>query len=106
MRVPEDHLVAHFVHTIGNVEGPFLLADTGIEDHMVQQVADFLGGALSVAFQDGIGQFVPLFFRHRADAVHRLGRIPGALLPQGVHNIQQTAESGQFFLARVHSIQI
>ena len=104
MRVAEHHLVAHLVNTVGNVKCAFFLPDAGIEDHVVQQVANFLGRSLPVAFQDGVAELVHLFLGHGSNGVHGLRGVPGALLPELVHNIQQAPEGGYFFFSRVHDL--
>ena len=104
MRVAEDHLVAYLVQGIRDVEGAFLLGDAGIEDHVVEQVADFLRRAFPVPLEDGVAELIHLFLRHRADGVDGLRRIPRAFFPEEVHDIEQTAEGGHLFFPGMHFI--
>ena len=98
----ENHFVTDFCDGIGDVETPLLLRDPGIEDHMVEQVADLLGRPGAVAAQDGVTQFINLLLRHRADGLHGLGRVPGTLLPELVHDGKQAGKGRRFFFLCVH----
>ena len=104
VRMAEHHFVAHLVNAVSNVKCTFLLTDTGIKHHVVQQVANLLGRPLPVPLQDGVAEFVHLFLRHRADGIHGLCGVPGAFYPELVHNVQQAPEGGQFFFSRVHDL--
>ena len=73
---------------------------------MVQEVAEFLRRTLAVALEDGVAEFVHFFLRQRTDGFEGLGGVPGALLPEGVHDIQQAAERRDLFFPGVHIIRL
>ena len=102
VRVTEHHLVTHLVNGVGNVKSAFLLAHAGIEDHVIEKVSDFLGCSLAVSLQNGVTEFVHFLLRHAADGVKSLLGIPGAFLPESVHNVEKPAKGFQFFFACVH----
>ena len=96
MGVAEDEFVAQFVADVGNVEIALLAAYLGIEDNVQKHIAKFLAYLVGVLFDEGIAQFESLLYGVWAQALKGLLAVPGALLSEGVHHIQQTTESGQF----------
>ena len=69
---------------------------------MIEKVAYFLADVGAVGSDDGVAEFIDFLFRHRPYALHCLLRIPRAALPEGVHNVEQSAECFLFFFPAVH----
>ena len=90
----ENHLLAHLVDAVRNIELTLFLPYPGIEYHMIHQVPYFLGDGGRLTFLDCVAEFIHFFLRKAADATHRLLGIPGALLAQGVHYIKKPPEGG------------
>ena len=57
----ENEFVAKFVAHIGEVKLLALFADLGIEEHMEENIAQFLANLFVVTLHQGIAKFVHLF---------------------------------------------
>ena len=54
----EDEFVREFGADVGNVEFSFLCSDFGIEEHVKQDVAQFLADVLLIVVKKGITEFI------------------------------------------------
>ena len=93
MWMSENQLIAEFVADIGDVEVSCLRAYLGVEDDVEEHVAELLADVILVILDDGISQLVGLLNRIGAQALVGLLTVPRALLPQVVHDVEQTSES-------------
>jgi hypothetical protein len=106
VRVAEDHLVADLVDAVRDVKGAFFLADARIENDMVQQVAESFAVPLRSPFRMvSLSSYTSSSDSGRI-GFEGLGGVPGALLPEGVHDIQQAAERRNLFFPGVHIIRL
>ena len=99
-----DELVAEIVAHIGKVELTLLLAHLGVENDVEQQVAQLLADALHIFVCDGVDQLKALLDGVAAEALEGLLPIPGALLAEGVHHLEQAGRSLKFLLIHIRCI--
>ena len=104
MRMAIDQLVAQGIDRRRIVEGTGLLTQLGIEYDMQQQVADLLLDPLQIVVQNGICQLIGLLDGIVSQRIESLLPVPGALLAQGVHHLQQAFGRRQA-LVLFHSIR-
>ena len=96
--VAVDKLVALGIGHIAKVETALFLAKFRIEDNVQQQIAQLLLYAVHIIVGYGIHQFVGLLYSVVAQRLEGLLTIPGALLAQGVHHLQQSCCGFEFFV--------
>jgi len=74
-----DHLGAHLVGDIADVEATLLLhRDRAVHEHLEEQVAEFLAQCRRLVLVDGLEDFVRLLEEVRAKAAMRLLAVPRA----------------------------
>jgi hypothetical protein len=92
VRVAPDHLSHHRGDHVGKGEMPGFLGDARVEDHLEQEVAEFVAQIRHVAPRDGVGHLVGLLHRIGRDAGEILRHVPGAAdlrVPKRRHQGQQ-----------------
>src|SRR5690606_29753019 len=70
-----------------------VLGDAGVEQHLQQQVAQFLLDGLGVAGLDGVEQFAGLLEQVGPQRVVGLGAFPAAEVPQPVHHLHGSGQA-------------
>ena len=78
--------------TSPNAKAPLLLRHAGVEDHLEQQVAEFVLQIREIAALDGVHDLVGFLERVGRDGREILLQIPGAAGPgraQGRHDLQE-----------------
>ena len=90
--MPAHQFVAERVENGVNGEVAVFLGHLCIEEHLEEQVAEFLRQLLPVALLNGFQDLVGLFHRVFCDAVEGLFAIPGAAAggSQAVHDLHRT----------------
>ena len=102
MGMTENEFVAKFVAHIGEIKLLALFADFGIEEHMEENIAQFLANLFVVTLHQGIAKFVHLFNGVGAQTFIRLLFIPRAFFTQLFEHVEYTIERFEFFLSTVH----
>ena len=77
MRMAADELVADGGDDVGEGENPLLLRHARMEDHLKQQIAEFVPQFVEIAALDGVGHLIGLLDRIGRDGAEILFEIPG-----------------------------
>ena len=93
MRVPENQFVTNCIDHF--IQGELVLFCTNfcIKNNVEQQIPQLFFYAFPVIISNGISEFIGFFNSKLAETSNGLLFIPGALLPQVVHNIYQSVKS-------------
>ena len=96
--VTVNQFVAKGIAHVGDVKGAVLFANLGVECNVQQHVAQLFLGRLVVVANEGIAQFIGLFYGIGTQAFVGLFVVPGAFLAQNVEYVDQSTECfGLFF---------
>jgi hypothetical protein len=106
VRVPVDHLRAHIVGDITDVESVVSLhRDGAVHEHLEQEVAELLAQSRSILVVDCLEHFVGLFEQIRAKAAMGLLAIPRASTgsAQTLHDLVERAHRVDCFVTHGRS---
>ena len=97
MRMPPDQLAVDSLDRIGYVKMPGFFRHLRKEDHLEQQVAEFVRQAVPIARVDRVHDLIGLFEQVGLDGVEGLFAIPGAAVrgAQAGHDFDQPREAGR-----------
>ena len=95
-------LITQMVNHVGNVKLPLLIPHLGIENHVQEQISQFLADFVMVILENGIAEFISLLYGLRTQALVGLLAIPRAFHPKFVEYVQKPSESFQFLFSCIH----
>ena len=94
--MPSNQLVSNPTGDVGDVEPVRLLpGDLGVEDHLEQQVTEFLAKQFAIARLDGLDGLRRLLDQVLHQRAMGLLSVPRAALPQPGHHLDQPLQLGQ-----------
>jgi hypothetical protein len=76
MRMPADEFCGEHLDHIAEIERAQFFGHAGVEDHLEEEIAQFLLEIGEIVARDGVGDFVGLFERIRRDGREILLEIP------------------------------
>ena len=95
MRVPADEFCGDRLDHVAEIEGAELFGHAGVEDHLEEEIAQFILEIGQIVTRDGIGDLIGLFERVRRDGREILLEIPrtaGLGRAQRRHDREQAAD--------------
>ncbi len=98
--VPANELVGDGARDVVEVEGAFLFGHARVEDHLQQEIAQFLAKCVAVAALDGVGYLVGFLNgvgRNRAEILLDVPRAALGRMAQLRHDRDQTVDVGTHF---------
>ena len=80
---------------VGDVEVAHLIAEHGVEDHMLHHVSQLLHDLCLVATGQCVGQFIDFLDRIGPQTLEGLLPVPGTILPQAILHVYQPLEGAK-----------
>ena len=102
VRMAIYQLITQMVNHVGNVKLPLLIPHLGIENHVQEQISQFLADFVMVILKNGIAEFISLLYGLRTQALVGLLAVPRAFHPEFVEYVQKPSECFQFLFSCIH----
>ena len=102
VRMAIYQLITQVVNDIGNIKLPLLIPHLGIENHVQEQISQFLADFVMVILENGIAEFISLLYGLRTQALVGLLAVPRAFNAEFVEYVQKPSESFQFLFPCIH----
>ena len=102
MRMTINQFVTKEVYDINYIIMLLFLADLGVEQHMEQDITQFLGQFMFISIENGSVEFLYFLYGLRTKRLVGLLAVPWAFLSKFIKDIQDASECLKFLFSCMH----